>query len=280
VSADEPVAAWVVRVLGPCDVVADHSWAHGDSQVVRVRAADGTDWFVKRHRYADRYDREVAAYRRWVPVFGDRAPVLRAHDDELRVLLLSAVPGAPGTAEGDRPEIQHQAGRLLRVMHSAQPPEPWPDFAGQRLASFHKWSATADGLLDAKAVDFVRGQVEGLADLPAPAMVPCHLDYQPRNWLVSGDTLYVIDFEWARQHCWTQDLARLYFGSWQSRPDARAAFLDGYGRPVDGDDLAILHALGAASALSSTVWARQHGDTEFEAAARRNLAALMAGTIR
>jgi Ser/Thr protein kinase RdoA (MazF antagonist) len=270
---------WVERVLGPYRVVADRSWDHGDSAVTQVRDTTGTDWFVKRHGHIERYAREVSAYRRWVPVLGAHAPRLRAHDDGLRTLLLSAVPGRSDDEQSLTPELQHQAGTLLRTLHDVVPPVPWPDFAEQRMNSFRKWGSRATGLVDARSVDFVRGQIAGLSALPAPDLVPCHLDYSPRNWIVADGRLHVIDFEWTRPHCWLQDLARLYFGPWQRRPDARAAFLDGYGRSVGGDDLAVLLALGAAAALSSIVWARDHGDTGFEEDGRRNLAGLLAGTV-
>jgi Ser/Thr protein kinase RdoA (MazF antagonist) len=266
-------------VLGPYRVVADRSWDHGDSAVTQVRDAEGTDWIVKCHGHQGRYEREVAAYRRWVPVLGGHAPSLRAHDDELRVLLLSAVPGRANSEESLTPDAYSQAGRLLHAWHHAAPPRPCPDFAEQRMDSFRKRESRAAELVDARSMDFVRAGIARLAALPAPDLVPCHLDYGPRNWLVADGRLHVIDFEWARPHCWLQDLLRLHFGPWQRRPHLRAAFLDGYGRSVEGADLAVLLVLGAAAALSSIVWAREHGDTAFEDDARRNLGGLMAGTV-
>jgi tRNA A-37 threonylcarbamoyl transferase component Bud32 len=271
------VDGWVERVVGPYRSVADRSWDHGDSHVVQIRDTAGVTWFVKAHRHAHRYAREVDAYRRWVPVLGRHAPRLHDHDPDLSVLLLSSVPGTPATEATD--DIQHQAGRLLRSLHDAEAPVPWPDFAEQQHERFDKWLPRVRPLLDARSIDFVAAQVAGLAGV-TPDAVPCHLDYSPRNWLVADGVLHVIDFEWARPHCWPQDLSRLFFGLWQRSPAAREAFLDGYGRPLAGDDLAVLLALGAASAMSTVAWAREHGDTEFEAAGRRDLAALVAGDCR
>lgn len=267
---------WVARAVGPYQAVANRSWDNGDAYVVEIRDADGVTWFVKAHRHAHHYAREVDAYQRWVPALGGHAPSLRDHDPDLAVLLLSSVPGVPDAEDSATPAIQHQAGRLLRALHDAEPPEPWPDFAHEQRAKFDKWAGRAAALLERRLVDFVASQLATIADV-TPDAVPCHLDYSPRNWLVADSEVYVIDFEFARRHCWQQDLSRLFFGVWQTDPAAREAFLDGYGRTLAGDDLALLLALGAASAMSTVVWAREHRDAEFEATARRNLAALMAG---
>jgi Ser/Thr protein kinase RdoA (MazF antagonist) len=274
------VGEWVERVIGPCQVVADRSWDHGDAFVVQVRDSAGTAWFAKRHRKAERHARELAAYQHWVPALGSRAPSLCAHDTDLRTLLLSSVPGAPGTEDTMAPELQHQAGQLLRALHDAAPEQPWPDFAAERLAAFDVTATRAAGLVDARSLDFARAQVSALAGLPAQVKVPCHLDYGPRNWIVVDGVLHVIDFEFAKQHCWLQDLGRLFYQPWQEHPDARAAFLTGYGRALTDDDVAVLLALGAASAVSTIGWARAHGDGRFEASGRRSLADLMAGVCR
>jgi hypothetical protein len=274
------VGEWVAGVIGSYQVVADRSWDHGEAFVVQVRDGDGATWFAKRHRRADRHARELAAYQHWVPALGARAPRLRAHDTDLRILLLSSVPGEPGTEDTMAPKYQHQAGRLLRALHDTAPAQPWPDFAAEQLAHFEVWAARAAELVDARSLDFARAQVRGLTGLPAQVKVPCHLDYGPRNWIVVDGLLHVIDFEFATSHCWCKDLGRLFYQPWQERPEAREAFLDGYGRSLTADDIGVLLALGAAAAVSTIAWARSHGDAPFEASGRRGLADLMAGVCR
>ena len=70
-----------------------------------------------------------------------------------------------------------------------------------------------------------------------PLGVPCHRDWQPRNWLVddAGEP-WAIDFEHARVGPWFEDVGRLWWREWQGRPDLAEAFFDGYGRRLDGDD--------------------------------------------
>lgn len=269
---------WLTGVLGPHSVVADRSWPHGDARVLQICDARGVTWFAKYHREPNSYRKELTAYRRWVPALGRHAPRLRGHDDERMALVLSSVPGDAGTEDAATPAVQHQAGRLLRRLHDAQPPRPWPEFAGEQRAKLDKWLARGTELLDRHSIDFVTGQVDSLAGL-IPDVVPCHLDYTPRNWLIADGTLFVIDFERCATHVWYQDLSRLYFGLWRRDPAARDAFLDGYGRVPTGDELAVLRALGAAAALTTVVWAHRHGDTAYEAEGRRNLAAFVAATM-
>lgn len=265
---------YVEGILGPYRVIGDRSWGHGDSRVIEVRDGAGITWFVKRHHGKDRYCREVSAYRDWAPALGDQAPTLRSHDDALQVLVLSAVPGVADT--GRDPEIQRQAGTLLRQLHDAASPARWEDFAAEKRDEFEAWAARAAGLIEVRLLDFARAEVCGLAALGHPVRVPCHLDYSTRNWLVADGRVYIIDFEWAAPEVWVNDLARLYFGPWRDRPDLKDAFLEGYGRTIDPDDRAVLLGCGALTAVRTVVWARDHGDTPFEEAGRQNLQRLMA----
>jgi len=90
------------RVLGPCRVEQDTSWEHGASCVLRVRDANGLGWYAKRHRRVEHHTREVAAYRRWVPIWGTRAPSLRAYDPALAALVVSEVPGVASAGDDFR----------------------------------------------------------------------------------------------------------------------------------------------------------------------------------
>jgi thiamine kinase-like enzyme len=189
------------------------------------------------------------------------------------VLLLSAVPGALDYAAGT--EVHHDAGRMLRRLHDAEELPVWNDFAAVKLAELESWTDQAAGLLDAAELDFARGSLRALEGLPAPARVPCHLDYTPRNWLISDvGRVHVIDFEWVTPEVWVNDLARLYYGYWRGRPDLRDAFLDGYGRTPTDDELAIMRGSYALSAVWMIVWAHEHGELAFETGLRDNLRAL------
>jgi hypothetical protein len=127
------LVAYAARVLGTCVVVADRSWGHDGAGVLELRDTSGVAWFVKRHPDRAPYERELSAYRRWVPVLGDRAPTLRGYHDGLSALLLSAVPGETGLSRADEPEIQRRAGALLRRLHDTESLPPWTDLVAEKL---------------------------------------------------------------------------------------------------------------------------------------------------
>ncbi len=276
------------QVLGSCELVEDCSWAHRMSSVFRFHDSDGSFWFLKQHRDHERYRAELAAYTNWVPALHDAAPRLRAFDDSLHALILSQVPGtappwpAPqmtGLSAELRAEqaVQRQAGRVLRMLHDARPPLPWPDFAAAKLSQFDDLKMPAAGLLQSRELDKARALVSGLADLPAPARVPCHHDYTPRNWLVRAGALHVIDFEWSGLDARVADLARLYLGIWADRPDLRDAFLTGYGQELSASDWGALHGCAAVTAVWLLVKAHETRQPSFEDGSRRALLRLIEG---
>ncbi|GAA2832505.1 phosphotransferase enzyme family protein [Crossiella cryophila] len=263
------------RVLGPCHPVADLSWPHGGARTVEVHAADGQSWIAKSVAKPSAYERERDAYRDWVPALADNAPHLLDAADNLRLLLISKLPGtlAESTPAATSPQAHHRAGELTRRFHQSTAPITDPGFAPRLLAKFDSWATRAETLLSQSQLAAARTELSGLATLPAPTLVPCHLDNHPRNWLVD-DTgrLRLIDFGHARKDVWIQDLSRLHFGVWHNRPDLREAFLSGYGRTPTELDLAVLRCYAAYTGVSTVVWAHEHADPEFEAHGREILA--------
>jgi Ser/Thr protein kinase RdoA (MazF antagonist) len=274
------------QVLGPCELAEDRTWEHGLSSVLRIRDASGVTWFLKAHRDRERYRAELAAYRHWVPALYDKAPRLRAFDGSLPAIILSAVPGElaswpAATADGPDADVsaerlvQHEAGKTLRLLHSAHPGLPCADLAIVKIKEFDSLRPSAAGLLRTRELDYARAQIEALADIPAHLRVPCHHDYTPRNWLVDNGTLYVIDFEWSGMDLWVADLARLHLGIWADRPDLRMAFLAGYGRELSDADHRALHACAVLTAVWLVVRAHETRQPSFEDASRTALLRLI-----
>jgi hypothetical protein len=270
------------RVLGPCELLADCSWEHRMSSVLRVRDADDIIWFVKRHASPDRYAAELTAYRNWVPGLQDAAPRLRAFDDQLRAIILSAVLGEATSwpasdASGPRADrsaerhVQLAAGTILRRLHDAQPARPWPDFATVKIGQFEQLKPAAAALLEPRTLDLAGAHIAALADIPVPTQVPCHHDYTPRNWLVHDGALHVIDFEWSGLDVRVADFARLHLGVWATRPDLREAFLGGYGQELSLADQELLHGCAVLTAVWLLVRAHETRQPSFEDASRMAL---------
>jgi Ser/Thr protein kinase RdoA (MazF antagonist) len=229
---------------------------------------------------ADGYRRELFAYQNWAPALGSAAPMLRAADDSRKLLVMTLLAGhrAEETAAQFEPSVHKQAGHLTRLLHDAAPPVLDHQILAATVESLENWIERGRDLLSDDEIDFARDRVSPLVAFGAVPTVPCHLDNQPRNWLVDdGGAVSMIDFGGCRRDVWIRDLQRMYFQQWQGRPDLRDAFYAGYGRWPSADDLGMLRCYLAKHALSTIVWAHQYGDPEFEQHGRRVLAELRAG---
>jgi Ser/Thr protein kinase RdoA (MazF antagonist) len=252
------------------------------SSVLRVRDKNGVIWFLKRHGERARYRAELAAYRKWVAALGGAAPRLRAADDSSQAMILSAAPGeaaswpaigvtGPVAARSAERNVQREAGKILRRLHDAQPALPWPDFAAVKLEQIDRLRSSAAALLRPRELDRAGAEIAALADVPAPAQIPCHHDYTPRNWLVRKGALHVIDFEWCGLDARVADFARLHLGIWASRPDLQEAFLDGYGQELSAADHEILHGCAVLTAVWLLVKAHETRQPSFEEGSRVSL---------
>ncbi|MDQ3629202.1 MAG: hypothetical protein M3419_10410 [Actinomycetota bacterium] len=165
--------AYLSGVLGAFRVVGDLSRGHGNACVLEVVDINGRRWVAKRHRRNPAWAREVRAYRRWTPVLGDRAATLHWADRTTRSLVLSRVPGGRAL---NQPGAHQQAGQLLRALHRSAPEQPDPGFADRAQRRLDELLRRRGSLFDRREIDFVRGEIRSLRDLPTPASVPCHLD--------------------------------------------------------------------------------------------------------
>jgi Ser/Thr protein kinase RdoA (MazF antagonist) len=277
---------YATYILGSCEVLADSSWPQRMSTVLRLRDASGTEWFLKCHRDRERYDAELMAYRTWVAALRGRAPRLRAFDESLQVVILSALPGQPASWPAPQPgrpaaeqtaetAIHRAAGQILRRLHDAQPAIPWPDFGADKIAQFNGLRPVVAALLTRRQLESARTEIARLTNIPAPVQVPCHHDYTPRNWLVHGGAVHVFDFEWSGPDAWVADFARLHLGIWPTRPDLREAFLQGYGRHLGAADRVALRGCAVLTGVWLVSKAHETGQPSFEDRCRTALLRLI-----
>ncbi len=259
--ADELLEA-AASLVGPLTLVADRSWPHGVSTVLEVRAVDGPALIVKRPRTVDKFDNESHAYRHWAPALMPHVPELLAENRDARVLVFSKLPGEIGDLSTS---TFRQAGRLSRLLHDAEPPTTLVDFSVAYRDRFDSWTRRArPGLLDTAEVEFVAGQLRRLAEFPDPIGVPCHRDWQPRNWLTAEDgSVSVIDFGNARVGHWFEDFERMWWTEWRTAPELGRAFFEGYGRTLSGDDRVQLRATSVLWLLTTIIWAAEVVDVAF-----------------
>lgn len=238
---------------------------------------------VKQFRSERAYQQERHAYRDWLPQLPEEtATLLAAFAAPVRALVLSPVAGeplatAPVTAELER-SAHRRAGYFLRALHSLPEvdADPVPLAEAVRLR-YAAWLGRVRPAVSEEA--FVRLRERGAAagsELFATARrVPCHRDFTPHNWLVSGpllagqilglDGFYVVDFEHAHLDCALFDIVKLWTDLWGERPDLEAAFFAGYGRGLGATEQAQLRVLGAMHAMATIAWAHEHADLHFQA---------------
>lgn len=269
---------WCRDVLGPIEVVADHSRSHPDrvsgTWSLRARASCH---FVRAHRNRPFWETEVHAYERWASAFGDRAPKLLAvREEEPLAIVISGLPGramkeAELTASQQR-AAWRDAGRALAALHDSAvgeyfgpcrrdgspATEPIPDAV--RYISADLEGQLDRGIQKGYLSEVEMGVIRAARDLTTVFQgerpVPCHHDYAPDNWLVADDGTWagVIDFEFARWDVRITDFARHPDWEWMTQSDLLEAFVDGYGQPLTAKREKQLLVARVQYALSAVVW--------------------------
>jgi Ser/Thr protein kinase RdoA (MazF antagonist) len=247
--------------------------------LLRIHGDDGHAYIVKSHNNPARFRREHIAYTTWTWVLGDQAPQLIAADPGRRMLLLSALPGAPipdtGLSKDRERTIHQQAGRLLRRLHHhAEPLRRDTGICLFLAGRLRIWISRGRGLLTSAERATLRTLAAEIAQAGPVDITVCHLDFQPRNWLIHHRTVGLIDFEHTRIDVRIRDLARLAYRHWDERPDLHEAFMTGYGRHLNATDTALLHHFGAIEAITSLVRGRDTDDPDLLEHGRSLLARL------
>jgi aminoglycoside phosphotransferase (APT) family kinase protein len=258
----------------------DLSHPGGNARTLRIHGSASTA-VLKTYRSARTFRQELRAYRDWVPALAETPRLIDHRREPPPALLLQALPGEPVSSaslpvEAER-RLHGRAGRWLRALHAVpfRDPDPVPLEEGYRRRILAWDEATVESI-DAE----LRGWLhERLHDLPSrlrgASRVPCHLDFEPRNWLVDEDGRWVgvIDFEHARPDHPLADLARLAAYVWPARADLARGFLDEYGAPSGAADVGAVDRLALFEVARRLAWATDHGDANLIRSARAALAA-------
>ncbi|MFD6598223.1 aminoglycoside phosphotransferase [Streptomyces coelicoflavus] len=260
-ASDDPRIRLAYHFLGAVEIAPEPVLP---PRVVRLVAGDGRHFIAKQHAERDRYAGELHAYGAWGTHLVGHAPKLVGHDDATLTLLLTALTGdradtaAPGSPEEEL--AHHEAGHVLGKLHRATS-MPQGGAVGAALAErFQSWidRAVHTGLIDPAEENLLKHHAAILGASRMDSAV-CHLDYQPRNWLI-GDTFGICDFEHMRHDARVRDFARLEFRRWQAAPHLRTAFFDGYGRPPSDSERRLLESFGAIEAATALVKGHQEND--------------------
>ncbi|MGW7332429.1 phosphotransferase [Streptomyces sp. NPDC054840] len=269
----DPLGVFAERAVGRIAGAVDISWARAGSRVWRLTGSEGGTWYLKRHRGPRFHDREVAAYRTWAPGLGRQVPRLVACDPVARAVVITALAGrSPHGMDLDpaaEVRVQQGLGRLAAALHGSCPQRPAGPPSAADTVKRHLEEARPH--LAAGDEELVRTLARAYEDLPRPVLVPTHGDLQYRNVLLTDDgQVRLFDFERSEYATATRDLVRLG-DTWTGRPDLRAAFLDGYGRPLTPVEELRMDCESAFDAVSGIAYGAGHDDPEVAERGRRTL---------
>ena len=290
--------AWSASILGPVDVLSDHSKQHDDheSATCRLRRPDGF-CYLKVHENRSHWENEVHAYEQWAAAFGSFAPRLIAvRTEEPLALIVSELPGRivedlPLSPSRER-LIWRRAGLALVPLHRMGmggffgPCRRDGSNAGGFVGDARQYvsrnfdrlmeRALQAGYLDQEELATVRAAYALIPAFEGEPPTPCHRDYCTANWLINEDEEWngIIDFEFA---CWdvrVADFSRDPSWAWFRRPDLVDAFFEGYGfSPTPAQERQLLVAR-AEYALGAIVWGHDNTFYGFEQEGRESLAHL------
>jgi hypothetical protein len=252
---------FAAEVLGPGAFITGACKRSGT--VIRVQDARGSEYIVKHHESRIKHDREVRAYQRWTPALGEKAPQLVAASSPARIIVVTALAGDACHIASDAADIHRQAGALLRAFHDAAQPHRLPGYHDWLAGRAYYWTWKARGLLPERDQAIIGAHLNALAAFDVQSGVPCHLDFQPANWLLDqAGTVRLIDFEHARFDLPVRDFVRLHFRIWATRAELRTAFFAGYGRDLTTTEQQMIWHLGALNTLTALVRGDQYATSQ------------------
>lgn len=253
--------AYVIPHIG--SPIRTHSLPATTASVWRIELESREPIILKQHAHARGFTQELTALRR-VAALADRVPTLLAHDERLRAIAMTELPGHDAITQSPTPAIWHAAGSLRaafdRLAIDDDDPIPLADAIAARrdrgLARAAQW-------LDADTLARARAAITPDAFMHRTRRF-AHRDFGPHNWRrdpTRPDWLGVIDFGHARDDDPAIDLVRATAPP-HDDPALRAAFLAGWGCT---SDTSVEQSLSWLHAIATATWGREHGDPVFTA---------------
>ena len=264
----------VHRVLGPVELLDDVSVRPQVCRILKIETRSGEQSFVKWYAEASDYQRECDALSQYTPALGTDAPRLIAEDEALQMVLISRVPGEIATATQSHwdPLIHYRAGELVRRLHEASPPVVSDQFVRQSAQRFEDAASQLEGKVESSLLAEARLFIARAMDISPVALVPTHRENHPRHWVVDpGGHVRLIDFGMCEYDPWIVDVFPLEQDYWRVDPQLRSAFLGGYDRDIEDDDIALLRAHHAVTALQALVSATATGATKTQKIRARDM---------
>lgn len=291
----EAVLNWCVSVLGPCEVLTDHTRDHPGRRALSIQLHTSSSFcYVKVHRDPSHWASEVHSYEQWASAFGEFAPrLLAVHDEEPLALIMSELPGTilekTELSVEQEQAVWHHAGRALLSLHNlavgayfgpcqrdgtcAQ--KPIYDAETYVLMELDNWTdrGVRAGYLLKDELAVIQAARDLVPAFAGECPIPCHRDYCPANWLVTNRGIWAgaIDFEFAYWDVRAADFTRYPDWEWINRPDLVTAFFAGYGRSFTAQEEQQRLVAYVQYALGAIVWGCENAYNGFAEEGRHAL---------
>lgn len=229
---------------------------HGRPEIAPVAAGRTNRNFTVRdqgHRYFARVGAEIpqhgisrVAERRCATSAAQAGLAPEVIFAEDGILITALVPGVTLDIGGAQdPALMARIAGLLRRLHAIPRQDDLPDFCPVAVSQRYLT------LLSDAALPIPRGRIAAcLALLPRlPAQCLIHADLIPENFILDGEKLWLVDWEYAGNGVPMTDLA-MVIGNFALGGGAAESFLAAYG-PVDRD---IVEGLRAAAIVREALW--------------------------
>lgn len=264
-----PSVAEALRArFGEIVVRADHSWGDTSTKVIEIEAG-GQACIVKTFGPENQhFERELLAHSQFLAALRDRGavPELLHVDEEERFLVTAYLPGdlVEDYDAEDRPDTYRQAGELLALFHGET--RKHSSVYMDRVLSGMRRRLDAEHRISSDTRRRIERALDSITPEPV-ALVPCHGDFQPRNWLVHHGEVFLIDFGRSAWRTPETDLSRLAAQQFRNHPEREEAFRAGYGEDLRASRLWSLSYL--EEAVGASVYAYRIGCEAFEAQGHR-----------
>ncbi|MAJ27915.1 hypothetical protein CBD41_00750 [bacterium TMED181] len=248
-----------------------HIWEgeyHGQGQVILKTFAPGRGWQQEREAL-----RSIPKIDLPQGILTPRILKVREQPPALLMTRLGGTNMEQGSfSTQDWSQANRRAARFLKSWQQ-QPFQdedviPLSTALPQRLES---WIDNGKQALQKHEIDGARKRVGDGSLFSNQSRVPCHNDFQPRNWLWDGHQLAVIDFEHARPNHPAFDWVRLEVGLWQKIPELKDEFIEEWGELPEWASAKVMDAIIGLHAIGCIVWGHLHEDREFIFEGRRIL---------
>lgn len=224
-------------------------------RVSKLRTRSGDDLIAKWCADAPSYFKTFDALSHYAKPLGTSAPRLIDHQDGLKAILMTTLPGAPAdTLQAQDPVVHYRVGQIIRRFHESAPATRSRDVSTQLASTLSRLIDQSEEDLGPVGTAELRALGMELLDLGELSLQPLHGHLSPEHWMIDADYgVQLMSFSRSEYDPWIMDTAVLERDYWGYSPELKSAFFSGYDKTPSEQDGVLLRAKHAMDALTTWV---------------------------